>query len=161
MANQFPNILPPGFSGNVFDFNKAKIDRSGALRIYTGTVAVASGTVVGQKIGLVPVRKGAKVLVNGSSVWFDALGASVTTSIGITYQSGSSQTEAPATFVAAGNTTAAAGGNVLLNGVEAGLTYVALDDGWISITLAGATTGGSSPNVNFNIAVAYDFGALQ
>lgn len=161
MANQFPNLYPAGFNGTYSDFNKAKMDRSGALRIYTGTVAVPSGTTVGNKIGLVPIRKGAKVLVNGSSVWFDALGTSVTTSIGVTYQTGSASTEAPATFVAAGNTTAAAGGNVLLNGVEAGLTYVTLDDGWVSITLAGATTGGSSPNVNFNIAIAYDQGALE
>ena len=161
MANQFPNIVPAGFAGNVFDFNKAKIDRSGALRIYTGQVAVPTGTVAGSKIGIIPVLKGAKVLVNGSSLWFDALGTSVTASVGITYNPSSTQTEASAQYVAAGNTTPAAGGNVLLNGVESGLYYVVLDSGWLTVTLAGATTTGSNVNVNYNVAIAYDFGALQ
>ncbi len=161
MANQYPTVFPAGFLGNIFDFNHVKTDRSGALRIYSGQVAVPTGTVVGTKIGIIPVLKGAKVLTNGSSLWFDALGTSVTASVGITYNPSSSQTEAPAQYVAAGNTTPAAGGNVLLNGVESGQYYVVLDSGWLTVTTAGATTTGSSVNINYNVAIAYDFGALQ
>ena len=160
MANSYPTLYPAGFNGTYTDFNKAKIDRSGALRIYTGSVAVTTGTTTGTKIGIIPVRKGAKVLVNGSSLWFDALGTSVTASVGITYNPNSTQTEVPAQYVSA-STAPAAGGNVLLNGVEGGLTYVVLDDGWLMVTTAGATTTGSSVNINFNVAVAYDYGALE
>lgn len=160
MANQFPNILPPGFAGNVFDFNKAKIDRSGAVRHYKGVVSVPSGTTVGNKVGLVPVRQGGQIVNSASQIWFDALGTSVTTSVGVTYGPSSTQTEAPATYVAAGNTTAAAGGSVVLNSVLAGLLYKFLDDGWVTVTLAGATTG-STGNITFNVAIAYDQNALM
>lgn len=160
MANQFPNIVPVGFAGNIFDFNKAKVDRSGAVRLYKGSVSVPTGTTVGNKVGLVPVVQGGYIVNAASMIWFDALGASVTTSAGVTYQTGSAQTEAPATYVAAGNTVAAAGGAVPLNSVLAGLTYKFLDNGWITVTLAGATTG-STGNITFNIAIAYDQNALQ
>ena len=160
MANAYPTIYPSGFNGTYTDFNKAKIDRSGAVRVYTGSVTVPNGTVLGTLIGIVPVRKGAKVLTNASSLWFDALGTSVTTEVGVTYNTSSTQTSYPAQFVATGNTTAAAGGNVLLNGVEGGQTFVALDDGWLSVTTQ-ATATTTVGNINFNVAIAYDYSALQ
>ena len=158
MANQYPTLYPAGFNGTYTDFNKAKMDRSGALRLYKGSVAVPSGTVVGTKIGLTPVRKGAYVAVQASSVYSDALGASVTASIGVTYNPTSTSAEAPATYVS-GSTVVAAGGAIPLNAVEAGFTYSIADDGWVSVTTAGATTG-STGNLNFNLAIAYDLGAL-
>ena len=66
MANAYPTIYPSGFNGTYTDFNKAKIDRSGAVRVYTGSVTVPNGTVLGTLIGIVPVRKGAYVLTNAS-----------------------------------------------------------------------------------------------
>lgn len=162
MANQFPNIVPSGFAGTIFDFNKAKIDRSGAVRHYKGQVSVPSGTAAGTKIGIVPVRAGG-YLVNAASMLFsDDLdtGNAVTASVGITYQTGSAQTEAPATYVAAGNTFLNAGASVILNTVEAGLTYKFLDDGWLTITTAAASTT-TTGNVNYNLAIAYDQNALS
>lgn len=160
MANQYPNVVPPGFAGNVFDFNKAKVDRSGALRIYTGVMSITTGLVAGSKIGIVPVLPGAKLLCNGSSLWFDALGTGVQISVGITYNPNSTQTEVPATYVPAATTTAAAGGNVALNQVNTGQNYITLDTGWLSVTTANASTS-STGNIRYNVAIAYDQGALQ
>ena len=161
MANSYPTVYPAGFNGTYTDFNKAKIDRSGAVRLYSGQVAIPTGTTSGTKIGIVPVRKGAKVLVRGSSLWSDALGTSVTCSVGITYNPSSTQTEAPAQYVSAGTTTPAAGGEIALDQVEGGTYYVVLDDGWLSVTTGGATTTGSSVYINYNVAIAYDYSALQ
>lgn len=159
MANAYPTLFPSGFNGTYTDFLKAKIDRSGALRLSKGSVSVPVGTVVATKIGIIPVRKGAYVQVRGSCLWSDALGAGVTCSVGITYNPNSTQTEVPAEYVPAGTTTPAAGGEIALDQVEAGLTYQVLDDGWLSVTTAGATTG-TLGNINFNIGVSYDAGAL-
>jgi hypothetical protein len=162
MANQFPNVLPAGFNGTALDFNRAKIDRSGALRLYKGSVSVPSGTASGAKIGIIPVRKGAYVQVRGSCLWADALDSSttITSSVGVTYQPGSASAEAPATFVGTGNTTLRAGGEIALDQVEAGLTYQVLDDGWVTVTLAAAATN-TLGNINYNIGVSYDAGALS
>lgn len=160
MANQYPNIVPPGFNGTYTDFNKAKIDRSGALRLYSGQVPVPAATPIGSKIGIVPVRKGARVCVDGAMLWSDALGTSVTGTVGVTYNPNSTQTEVPAQYVAS-VTTFAAGGAVNMNQVEGGLYYTILDDGWITVTTAGAATTGSAVNINYNIAISYDAGALQ
>lgn len=164
MANQFPNVLPAGFAGNIFDFNKAKIDRSGAVRLYKGSVAVPSGTVAGSKIGLVPVRVGGYLVNCASYIWPDALDTSntITYSAGVTYQTGSAQTEAPATYIAGGAVHLRTTGNgfAILNAVEAGATYKFLDDGWVTLTTAAASTN-QLGNVNFNIAIAYDQNALM
>jgi hypothetical protein len=162
MANQYPNVVPSGFNGTALDFNRAKIDRSGALRLYKGQVAVPSGTASGQKIGIIPVRKGAYVQVRGSCLWADALDTTttITASVGVTYNPNSTSAEAPATFVAAGNTTLRAGGEIALDQVEGGLYYQVLDDGWVTVTLAAAPTN-QAGNINYNIGVAYDAGALS
>lgn len=162
MANQYPTVYPAGFNGTITDFNHAKIDREGALRIYSGQVAVPSGTAAGSKIGIIPVRKGAKVAVNASSLWFDALDSTttITFSAGITYNPSSTQAEVPAQFIAAGATTARAGGNAVLNQVESGQYFVVQDDGWLSVTTAAAATN-TAGNINYNVAIAYDYGALQ
>ena len=159
MANQYPDIVPVGFNGTITDFNKAKIDRSGALRLASGFVAVPSGTAIGAKIGLVPVRKGARVACAASSIWPLALGTSVTGTIGVTYNPGSSQTEVPAQY-GPSSTVYAAGGNISLNGVNGGAIFVVQDDGWITVTIAGAATT-TTNNINYNISIAYDAGALQ
>ena len=164
MANQFPTVVPAGFAGNIFDFNKAKMDRSGAVRLYKGSVSVPSGTASGSKIGLVPVRAGAYLVNSASCINSDALDTTntITFSAGVTYQAGSSQTEAPATYVASGATTLRTNalGTTVFNTVEAGLTYKVLDDGWITLTTAAAATNATG-NVNFNLAIAYDQGALS
>jgi hypothetical protein len=163
MANQYPTVVPAGFAGNIFDFNKAKIDRSGAVRLYKGSVSVPSGTASGSKIGLVPVRKGAYLVNSASMIFPDILDTSntITFSAGVTYNPNSAQTEAPATYIAAGATTLRTTGNGLsvFNTVEAGLNYLVLDDGWITLTTAAAATN-QLGNVNFNLAIAYDQGAL-
>ena len=113
MANAFPSIVPAPYQKISQDFNQAPMDRSGAVRMKQGVVSIPSGTASGTQIGLIPVRKGARIEVNGSSVWFDALDSTntMTASIGITYNPSSTQTNAPAQYVSA-STAGQAGGNV-------------------------------------------------
>lgn len=156
MANAFPSIVPAPYQKTSQDFRQAPIDRSGAVRLHTGTVSIPSGTASGAQIGLIPVTKGCRVEVNGSSVWFDSLDSTntATASIGITYNPTSTQTNVPAEFVSA-STSIQAGGNVLLNAVKGGLTYEVLDDGWIMVTTAAAATN-TLGNIQWSIAINYD-----
>jgi hypothetical protein len=156
MANAFPTIVPAPYQKTIQDFRQAPVDRSGAVRMNTGSVSIPVATAIGAQIGLIPVTKGCRVEVNGSSVWFDALDstATATASIGITYGPTSTQTNAPAQYVS-GSTSIRAGGNVVLNAVKGGLTYEVLDDGWIMVTTAAAVTD-TLGNVQWNIAISYD-----
>lgn len=156
MANAFPTIVPAPYQKTIQDFRQAPVDRSGAVRMHQGVVSIPSGTASGAQIGLFPVVKGCRVVVNASSVWFDALDSTTTAtaSIGITYGPASTQTNAPAQYVSA-STSIRAGGNVTLNAVKGGLTYEVLDDGWLMVTTAAAATD-TLGNIQWNIAINYD-----
>lgn len=152
----FPTLVPNGFTATAVDFNKAKIDRSGALRLYQGSIAVPVATAAGSIIGLIPLRKGARVLVHGAAVWLEKLDttATLTASIGVIYNDTVNNTSVPGQYVAS-STAPQNGGNVLLNAVEGGNTYVATGDGWLAVTMAGAATNVSA-NISWSVGIAYD-----
>lgn len=149
-----PSIAPTRYSKTSQDFNIAKVDREGALRTEYVNVNVPSGTVVNTVVGLVPFRRGARFVCHASGLNVGALGTSVTASVGYVYDDNVTFTNAPAAFVSA-STTAAAGGTISLTGLATSYSFVAAADGWIAVTLAGATTG-SSGDINAQITLSYD-----
>ena len=134
-----PTIVPVGFAGNRTDFLKAKVSRDGGSFVNRSSVSVPSGTVVTTIVGLIPFQAGATVSVPALSVVFAALGASVTASIGVFYED-AANTDVPALFASA-ITTPAAGGVSTITPSATNLAFVAPGNGWIAVTLAGATTG--------------------
>lgn len=157
MTLVLPTIYPTGYAGDATDFLKTKVDRSGELRLQTGTVAVPAATATSTLIGLMPFNKGCKMHM-GSSVYSDDLDSStnVTFNIGYTYYDSTAGTTNASGFVA-GSTIPQTGGMIpftATSGQSAGMTWTAEADGWIAITNTAATT--TSGNVKFNIAFAYD-----
>lgn len=156
MTTTLPTLYPVGYSGTITDFNQVKCDRSGALRVQTGTVAIPASTLTTTLVGLLPFVVGLKVSY-GSATYFDALGTSVTANIGWTYYDSTLGTSQAAGFVS-GTTVPAAGGMVpfsATSGSSLGMVLDATASGWITITITGATTG-SSGNIVYDIGFAYD-----
>lgn len=156
MALSYPTLYPTGYAGDATDYNRVKVDRSGALRVVTGTVSIPATTATSTLIGLVPFVKGAKVHY-GSSVYTQDLDSStnVTFNIGYTYED-SANTSQAAGFVS-GSTVPQSGGLIpftATSGSSVGMSFTAVGNGWITITNTAATT--TTGAVQFNIAIAYD-----
>ena len=154
-----PTIVPTGFAGDYTDFLKAKVERDGSAFLNNGVVSVPSGTVVSTIVGLIPVVAGAKINPVSLAVHCAALGASVTGSIGVVYQNSTEGTDVPTLFVS-GSTTPAAGGNIVIAASATNIPYVATGNGWLALTLAGATTG-STGSVNVMATISYFNGGIQ
>jgi len=157
MSTSLPTIYPVGYAGTTQDFLETKVDRSGALRVQTGTVVIPASTATSTVIGLMPFNAGCKVLF-GSTVYSQDLDSStnVTFNIGWTYYDTATGTSQAAGFVS-GSTIPQTGGMIPFNassGSSLGMVFTAAADGWITITNTAATT--TSGNVEFNIAFAYD-----
>ena len=153
-----PTIVPVGFAGNRTDFLKAKADRGGSAFVNRASVSVPSGTVVNTIVGLIPFQAGATVSVPALSVVFAALGASVTASIGVVYED-VLNTDVPALFASA-ITTPAAGGVATITPSAANLAFVALGNGWIAVTISGATTSTTNA-ITAQAVVNYFNGGVQ
>lgn len=154
-----PTIVPAGFAGDYTDFLKVKLQRDGSAFVNAGVVSIPSGTVVTTIVGLVPFTANAKISVTGLSLFAAALGASVTASIGVVYQSASEGTDVPTLFVS-GSTTVAAGGAIAFTPTATNVPYVTTGNGWIAVTLAGATTG-STGSINVQALISYFSGGIQ
>ncbi len=151
-----PTIYPSGFNGTVTDFNKCKVDRSGALRSSNFLVTVPTTTASATVIGLVPVRKGARLHLPACRVTVDALGSnSETHEIGIVYSDTTNNTSVPAKYLATGGTDLQAGGLITLLATDAADSYVVTGDGWVAVTtqVAATTTQGTYHGV---LAITYD-----
>jgi len=156
-----PNIVNTNYLADSSAYRAAKVDRSGSVRKEYFTVSIPSGTTVGQIIGLVPFQTGA-TFDYGSDIFVDALGASVTVSLGYIYDDNVTFTNAPAGFLAltAANTTDLK----LTPNVDAGLAWKAIDsfvgtgalaNGWIVAVIGGATTG-TTASIYGHAKVVYD-----
>ncbi len=134
-----PAVLPVGFDGTSKDFLHTKVDRSGAVRGEYTTVTVPSGTADGVSVGLIPFNRGYRMLQGATQLYVGNIGAATTTiDVGYAYKTGSTGTDDPDAF-ASGLTTAQAGGLITFDEF-AGLSWVALDDGWITVTVRTAAT---------------------
>lgn len=148
-----PSIVPANFLNTYRDYLHTKVDRDGCLRMQYSTVSVPSGTTTTTIVGLVPFNKGFRLSQGSTQLYSAALGTSVTGDIGYVYKSGSTATDDPDAFGSA-ITTFAAGGLIVFDEF-AGLSWVAADDGWIAVTIGGATTG-STGSIQSQIVGCYD-----
>ena len=151
-----PTLYPSKYAGNSTDFNKAKIDRSGALRTEAFSITVPASTASGTVIGLVPFRKGARFICEASGVNITDVdtGTSVTASVGYVYDDNVTYTNAASAFVSA-STVPQSGGKIDLDGLATSYTFVAAADGWIALTTGGGSTTTSGTLVG-QITLAYD-----
>ena len=179
----FPKIVPTGYSGDYQDFIvRVKADRSGALRVISGSVLVSSGTTLNTNIGLAPFTKGAKLVTGASQIFcpnWDS-GTTVSVSVGYLYSdttsagaNAASNTSAYASSQTVVNTTfSAVGGLIPLGGTSAGTslssqpgvtaqTYDLLGDGWFVVTPSSTVTNGAAAAVNYSLVVAYDQSGVQ
>ena len=157
MTTTLPTVYPIGYAGTTNDFLETKVDRSGAMRLQTGTVAIPATTASTVLIGLMPFNKGAKVGY-GSTVYSQDLDSStnVTLNIGYTYYDSTLGTTNGSGFVV-GSTIPQTGGMIpfsATSGSSVGMIFTAAADGWITAQTTSATT--TSGNLEFNIAFAYD-----
>ena len=148
-----PTILPTNRDGTYKDYLKCKVDRSGAVREQYATVSVPSGTTVATVVGLVPFNKGFRLDYGATQLAVGALGTSVTVDIGYVYKTGSTATDDVDAFATL--LTAATAGGLLVLDEPIGLSWVAEDDGWIAVTIRGATTG-TTGSIFGQVNGAYD-----
>lgn len=155
-----PTVVPVNFDLTVNSFNKVKSDRSGALRSSVFTVTVPTASPAGTIIGLVPVKKGARLNLKGSEIVSASLDSTntVTTSIGVIYNDTVNNTSVPAQFNSA-STTAQAGGTFVLLATYAAKSYEVTGDGWVAITTAAASTN-TAGAIFGELNITYDL-ALQ
>lgn len=134
-----PTILPTGYDGTYKDWLKTKVDRDGCVRLQYSTVTIPAATASSTVIGLVPFNKGAR-LSYGSKYYTADLDTStnVTLNVGYVYQTGSSATDDPDAFASA-VTTGQTGGLITFD-EQAGLSFVAEDNGWIAVQIGGGAT---------------------
>jgi hypothetical protein len=150
-----PTIFPSQYDGTIKDFLKVKADRSGAARIVSDSVSVASGTVATTIIGLFPFNKGCRVHLDNTSIYVPDIGAGTTTiSIGYVYSDNANNTN-NATAWASAATNIQSGGYVALTAGAAGLNFVSTADGWVVATINTAATDATG-SISFQAIAAYD-----
>jgi len=142
-----PTYLPTGFDGTYKDYLKAKVDKDGCLRMQYRPVTVADNATAGTTYGVVPFQRGFRLSMGGTKIYTTDLdtAANTTLNIGYVYKTGSSFTDDPDAFASA--VSAQTAGFISFD-EEEGLYWVAEDDGWIQIALAGGpvTTAGTIYN---------------
>lgn len=140
-----PSAVPSKYSGTDADFLRAKANLNGGLTMETFSTAIADSASVGTVIGLVPFRKGARLVVGASLFHVTDLDTStnVTLDVGYVYDDNTTYTNDTDAFASA-VTTPQAGGLISFD-EHAGLTFEAEADGWITASIAGGavTTAGT------------------
>lgn len=151
-----PSIVPTGFAATSSDFAKAKADRSGAVRCLPFNVSVPSATASATIVGLVPVRKGARLVIGSTKIETDDLDAStnVTVSLGIVYDDNTNNTNNQTLFVVSA-TTAQAGGIFTLLNTYTVSSYAATGDGWVCATIGGGATS-LLGTIHGQVGLSYD-----
>lgn len=142
MANQYPDNVPTGFAGDRTDFLKVKRATDGALRSEYKSISVADSASAGTTYGLVPFQKGYRVSYGSALTTTDLdTATNVTLNVGYLYESTALTSDADA-FASALSGQAAA---LLAFDEEAGVSWVAEGDGWITVALAAGpvTTAGT------------------
>lgn len=132
----FPNVVPTSFQGDASDFRTVKRDNSGALRMEYKSVAVADSASAGTVYGVVPFQKGFRMSYGTQLAVTDLdTGTSVTLNAGFLYES---STASDADAFASAVTTAQSGGLITFD-EQTGLDFVAVDNGWITVSIAAGT----------------------
>lgn len=139
-----PSILPTQYDGTSRDFLKVKEDRSGAARVFAGSVSVPSGTAFTTVVGLVPFNKGARFAINSNSVACGNFGAASTTvDLGYVYDDNVTYTNNVDAWASAA-TAPQSGGFITVDEVD-GISFVAEANGWIAVTINTANADATAP----------------
>ena len=151
-----PTVVPPKYNATVSDFLIVKADKSGAARMEPFISSVGAAAAIGTVIGLVPFRKGARLVQEASYVQVGAAaaGAATTASIGVIYNDNVTYAN-NATLYATGVTLNTANARVATTSSVANVDYTTLDDGWFVITTAGAITV-NAMTLHGQIVLSYD-----
>lgn len=147
-----PSILPTGTLGTSNDFLHAKMDRSGASRIYRGSVSIPGTTADGTIVGMVPFRKGA--VLGHVRLYTDRVDSAtnVTFDVGYVYDDAVNNTSKTNAFVAA-STVPQSGGVISLTTKDSA-TWSATGDGWLTVKVNNATT--TTGALYWNLNLSYD-----
>ena len=150
-----PNTVPTKYAGDDSDYPRAPARKDGSLGMTYVSVTVAAATASGQIIGLVPVRKGARLVQGATQLYVADLdtGTDVTLDIGFIYDDNTTYTNDPNAFASA-LTTAQTGGLITFD-EQAGLSYEAEADGWIAVTLGGGQPTTTEGAISGQIVLAY------
>ena len=176
MANVFPKIVPTGYAGDYTDFFRTKVDRSGAVRLITGQVLIASATTLGTVIGMAPFVAGAKLLTGGSQICpgITDSGSTCTLSVGYQYQDSSSagsniasntsayassatqcqSTASPGLITLGSSSVGSSGGTT--SGLQSPQCVDLQGNGWFTLTANGTVTNAAGSYTSFSLAVSYD-----
>lgn len=146
--------VPTGYQNDSFDYNKAPVDRSGAVRNVSGTTVMPTATAEGAFVGLVPFQKGATFLVHDKSFHITDIdgGTDSLVNVGIIYADTDEGTDDVDAFALA-STAGQAGGFIALTNV-AGLTYTTTGNGWVALE-NDTNISESEGTITFNIGVSY------
>lgn len=149
-----PSIVPTGYAGTDDDYARARVDKSGAMRIEADSVSVPSGTATSTVIGLRPFNKGARFHVAPSSFYCENWGAGTTTvNFGIVYDDNVTYTNDVDAFASL-STAPQSGGFVTIDEIT-GMTLRTEANGWVVAEVQGAAADATA-NIVFNFGVAYD-----
>lgn len=149
-----PTVYPVEYAGTTIDFLKVKSDRSGASRIYSGTVAIANLTAATTIVGLVAFNKGARFHIDSFSIYCSNWGAgSTTVDVGYVYSDNTNNTNNVDAWASAA-TAPQSGGFVTVDEFE-GLNFVATADGWVVVTINTAAADADG-TIQFQFSGAYD-----
>lgn len=150
-----PTVVPTGYANDDTDFLKVKKDTFGAVRQVAGTVTVPNATAVGAFIGLVPFTKGAKFIVNDTSVHTTDIDAGTDSllNLGIIYDTTGDGTDDVDAFVA-GSTSGRTGGFLAITN-QAGMILTTTGNGWLAVENDANITEAEG-TLTFSVGVVYD-----
>lgn len=149
-----PALAPTKWTLTDNDYLNCKVDRSGAVRAYAGTVSVPSGTIATTIVGLAPFNKGARFQINSQSVVCGNFGAATTTvDLGYIYDDNVTFTNDVDAWASAA-TAPQAGGFISID-ETVGTAFVAAADGWIVVTINTADADATAA-ITFNFTGDYD-----
>lgn len=146
MTLTLPTLYPTGYAGDKTDFQKCKMDRSGAIRAQRFKVSIPSGTASSVLVGLIPFNKGMELHIAPSFVAANSAldtGTTITIDVGYTYYDSTLGTSSAAAFASAVTTwqSSALTALTLLNGPESVGQFRSAADGWVTLTIhTGPTT---------------------
>ena len=160
MTLTLPTLYPAGYAGDKTDFQKCKMDRSGAARIQRFKVSIPSGTASSTLVGLIPFNKGMELSILGSYVAANTAldtGSTITIDVGYTYYDSTLGTSNAVAFASAVTTwqSSALTALTLINGPETVGQFKAAADGWVTLTVhTGPTT--TTGDVFGQFLISYD-----
>lgn len=157
MALTLPTIAPVAFGTTAQAFNEAPGIRNGSPTFVEVSIAVPASTASGTLIGVVPFRQGARINYVGNDIYIGTWDTStnVTFTVGYTYYDSATGSSSAAAFLASSTTGQSSTGGFVSFNVLTGFQFIALGDGWLTITTAGGSTTTAS-TIQGEICISYN-----